>query len=60
MKTIRNLITLILFIGCATGLLAQVPLMMSYQGRITSHGVNFTGTGQFQFAIVDGTGSPTY
>lgn len=33
---------------------AQVPAQLNYQGRVTVSGVNFTGTGQFKFALVDG------
>jgi microcystin-dependent protein len=33
---------------------AQIPAQLNYQGRVTVGGVNFTGTGQFKFALVDG------
>lgn len=33
---------------------AQVPTMISTQGRISVAGVNFDGTGKFKFALVDG------
>ena len=39
---------------------AQVPQMINYQGRITVGGTNFTGTGQFQFALVNNGASLTY
>jgi len=32
--------------------LAQVPTMISYQGRVQVSGTNFSGTGQFKFALV--------
>ena len=32
---------------------ADVPEMISYQGRVAVNGTNFTGTGQFKFALVD-------
>ncbi len=35
----------------ATALHASIPDAIPYQGRITANGVNFTGTGQFKFAI---------
>ncbi|HMJ90101.1 MAG TPA: hypothetical protein VK530_09805 [Candidatus Acidoferrum sp.] len=42
----------------AAGLLnvaeAQIPGMITYQGRVTSSGTNFSGTGQFKFALVRG------
>ncbi len=30
---------------------AQVPGVITYQGRVTSNGTNFTGTGYFRFAL---------
>lgn len=33
---------------------AQVPNIFNYQGRIAVQGVNFDGSGQFKFALVDG------
>ena len=41
--------------------IAQVPNILNYQGRIAVRGVNFDGTGQFKFALVDGgtTTTPT-
>ena len=32
---------------------AQVPSLISHQGRVSVGGTNFTGTGQFRFALVD-------
>ena len=39
---------------------AQIPQMIAYQGRVAAGGINFHGTGQFKFAIVNGayTGLP--
>ncbi len=39
---------------------AQVPGIINYQGRVAVAGTNFDGTGQFQFALVDGTGTNTF
>jgi len=39
---------------------AQVPSLLNYQGAIRSGGTNFTGTGQFQFALVNTTGATTF
>ena len=39
---------------------AQVPQLISYQGRIVTGEVNFDGTGQFKFALVNGDGSVSY
>jgi hypothetical protein len=35
---------------------AQVPTMISYQGRVLMDNANFNGTGQFKFALVQGAG----
>ena len=35
---------------------AQVPTMISYQGRVLMNNNNFNGTGQFKFALVQGAG----
>ncbi|MEQ1854098.1 MAG: galactose oxidase, partial [Chthoniobacteraceae bacterium] len=39
---------------------AAVPQLISYQGRVVMGATNFSGTGQFKFALVDGAGSTTY
>lgn len=44
----------------AVQLHAQVPQLINYQGRVAVNGVYFEGTGQFKFALVDGSGSTTY
>ena len=36
---------------------SSVPQMLNYQGRTAVGGANFTGTGQFKFALIDG-GTP--
>ena len=33
---------------------SQIPNILNYQGRIAVRGMNFDGTGQFKFALVDG------
>src|SRR6266852_2274276 len=38
---------------------AQVPQMLNYQGRVAVGGTNFTGTGQFKFALVSSPGPDT-
>jgi hypothetical protein len=37
-----------------------VPALLNFQGRIVIGGVSFNGTGQFQFALVDNTGTNTF
>ena len=39
---------------------AQVPQTINYQGRVSVAGTNFDGTGQFEFALVNNTGSTNY
>lgn len=44
--------------ACATVLVsttafAQVPGVVQYQGRLTTDDVNYTGTGQFKFALIE-------
>ncbi len=43
----------------ALPLQAQVPPVISYQGRFAAAGTNFSGTGQFKFALVTSNGSAT-
>ena len=40
--------------------LAQVPQLINYQGRIAVAAENFTGEGQFKFALVDANGASSY
>src|SRR5260221_8938936 len=39
---------------------AQVPQLLNYQGRVAVGSVNFSGSGQFKFALVNTDGSATY
>jgi len=48
-----------LLLGAAS-LHAQVPQLLNYQGRVISNGTNFTGNGQFKFALVNAAGAVTY
>ena len=40
--------------------LGGVPPLLNFQGRIVIGGSSYNGVGQFQFALVDGTGATTY
>lgn len=40
--------------------IAQVPGLLSYQGKVAVGNVNFTGNGKFKFALVNGNGSTSY
>lgn len=39
---------------------AAVPTLLNHQGRMAVNGVNFEGTGQFKFALVNATGTTTW
>jgi hypothetical protein len=39
---------------------AEIPALLSYQGRIAVDEVNFDGDGQFKFALVSGDEATTY
>lgn len=39
---------------------AQVPQLINYQGRVRVSGADFSGTGQFKFALVSSSGSTTW
>ena len=39
---------------------AQIPQMINYQGRVVVNGTNYHGTGQFKFALVDGSGTASF
>jgi hypothetical protein len=55
----RFLVGLVLLFG-AMALRAQVPQLISYQGRVAIHGTNFNGIGQFKFALVNSNASVTF
>src|SRR5687768_16812606 len=52
--------TLFLLVLTATALRAQVPQLINYQGRVAVNGVNFDGSGQFKFALVNAAGTTTF
>jgi hypothetical protein len=39
---------------------AQVPPLLNHQGRVAVGGMNFNGSGQFKFALVNDAGSQSY
>jgi hypothetical protein len=47
-------------IVATSALHAQVPNLVNYQGRVAVDAVNFEGTGQFKFALVNGDGTTTF
>ena len=48
------------FVLLAGSLLAQVPQLINYQGRVAVNGINFNGSGQFKFALVNADGTTSY
>ena len=56
----RALLTLASLAMLTTATQAQVPTMISYQGRVQMNNTNFGGTGQFKFALVNNNGTVTF
>ena len=59
MKTLlaRALALLCFALLTATALHAQVPQLINYQGRVAVGTVNFDGSGQFKFALMNANGT---
>jgi len=58
MKRIRLLVLVAGLAPFSPGwLLAQVPQLLNYQGRVTVGGTNFDGVAQFKFALVNPAGT---
>lgn len=60
MRLIKSFGVAFFFVLITVHAQAQVPGIISYQGRVTVGGTNFNGAGQFKFALVNGAGSTTY
>ena len=50
----------VLLFAAALSTSAQVPTMMSYQGRLAANGSNYNGTARFKFSLVSPDGFTTY
>ncbi len=59
-RGVRLLAWAALFTCCLPVLDAQVPQLLHYQGRVQVGTNDFSGTGQFKFALVNASGSATY
>jgi chromosome segregation ATPase len=59
MKTKLQLILVTLGLA-ALSAAAQVPGIISHQGKVTVNGTNWTGSGAFKFAVVNAAGTTTY
>ncbi len=57
---LSTLVALMAAFTLPSAVFGQVPGIVNYQGRVAVSGTNFTGTGQFQFALVDAAGATTY
>jgi lysophospholipase L1-like esterase len=53
-------IPLLAWLLAVEGQVAGAPALLTYQGRVMANGVNFTGSGQFKFALVNEAGDRTY
>lgn len=47
----KRIVLSVLLLGAGAGSFAQVPPLLSYQGRLTASGTNFNGPGWFKFAL---------
>jgi hypothetical protein len=57
---IRTALLSLVMLAFVAKLPAQVPQLISYQGRVGVDGVNFDGSGQFKFAFINAAGTTTY
>jgi N-acetylneuraminic acid mutarotase len=60
MNTLLKATLVLIMLAFVAKLPAQVPQLISYQGRVGVDGVNFDGSGQFKFAFVNAAGTDTY
>src|SRR5687767_5229031 len=60
MKAISSLAMLALLHGGSLTADANVPHLLNYQGRVSVSGQNFTGDGQFKFALINAAATEAY
>jgi hypothetical protein len=60
MKRLLIATFVILHLAFGIPLSAAVPNLINYQGRVAVGAVNFDGSGQFKFALVNAAGTTTY
>jgi hypothetical protein len=51
---------LVTIVASVLPVVAQVPQLLNYQGRVRVSNADFTGTGQFKFALVNAAGTTSY
>lgn len=59
-NTLRSSVLLVAMLAVTISAHAAVPALLNHQGRIAVGTVNFEGTGQFKFALVNTDGTTTY
>ena len=59
MKPVMNVIILAISLA-ALSATAQVPDLISHQGKVTVVGTDYTGADRFKFALVDATGANAF
>ncbi|MDZ4287760.1 MAG: hypothetical protein U0984_07370, partial [Prosthecobacter sp.] len=60
MNILNKRVVALVIVALAGVLHAQVPQIINYQGRVAVNGVNFDGSGQFKFALINATGTTTF
>ena len=60
MNAIRIMAGVLAGLALALAARGQTPHVLNYQGRVTVSGVNFEGTGQFKFALVNSNGTVSF
>jgi hypothetical protein len=60
MRTITPLFLILIYSLAVLTTRADGPALINYQGRVVVGNVNFNGTGQFKFALVNSNGTTTY
>jgi hypothetical protein len=56
----RILMVCLVWVATALSVFGQVPGLISHQGKVTLSGTNYSGAGQFKFALVNSAGDTTY
>src|SRR5229473_1603414 len=60
MKLTNPCLIAIFYLNLVASSRAQVPQLINYQGRVAVGGTNFSGAGQFKFALVNRDGTASY
>jgi hypothetical protein len=60
MKFTNPCLIAIIYLNLIASARAQIPQLINYQGRVAVGGTNFSGAGQFKFALVNRDGTASY